>query len=111
LEVGEAGVRTGGDRRNREFAEPHVESTAAPALEALAYDPQTAGGLIVSLPDERAAVLEATFAAQGLFIRRIGEVEEGGGVRFRSWRSFAERCSLGRCRWRGSRRRVTVCVQ
>ena len=29
LELAEAGVRTGGDRRNREYAGPHVESTAA----------------------------------------------------------------------------------
>jgi selenide,water dikinase len=80
LELAEAGVRTGGDRRNREFAGSRVESTAGPALEALAYDPQTAGGLLVSMPAERAAVLEATFSGQGLFIRRIGRVEEGSGV-------------------------------
>ena len=46
-------MRTGGDRRNREYAGPHVESAADAALEALAYDPQTAGGLLVSLPAER----------------------------------------------------------
>ena len=83
LELAEAGIRTGGDRRNREFVGRHVESSASGALEALAYDPQTAGGLVVSLPAERAAVLEATFAAEGLFIRRIGAVEEGAGVSLR----------------------------
>ena len=65
LELAAAGVRTGGDRRNREFAGAHVESDAGEAAEALAYDPQTAGGLLVSLPSERAAVLEATFAGAG----------------------------------------------
>jgi selenide,water dikinase len=79
-ELAEAGVRTGGDRRNREFAEAHVESDAAPALEALAWDPQTSGGLLVSVPAERAAVLQATFEREGLFARRIGRVEEGAGV-------------------------------
>ena len=80
LELAEAGVRTGGDRRNREFAGPHVESGASAALEALAYDPQTAGGLLVSIPADRGAVLEATFAAEGLPLARIGTVEEGAGV-------------------------------
>jgi len=34
----------------------------------------------VTVPGERAAVLEATFAAAGLFIRRVGRIEEGSGV-------------------------------
>jgi hypothetical protein len=49
-------------------------------LEALGYDPQTAGGLLISLPAERGAVLEAEFGARRLFIRRIGRVEEGAGI-------------------------------
>jgi selenide,water dikinase len=80
LELASAGVRTGGDRRNREFAEAHVESRAGEEFEALAYDPQTAGGLLVSMPSERAPVLEATLAAEGLLAVRIGRVEEGSGV-------------------------------
>jgi selenide, water dikinase len=80
LELAEAGIRTGGDRRNREYAGPHVESTASEAVEALAYDPQTAGGLLVSLPAEKAAVLEAHFGAAGEFLARIGSVQSGSGV-------------------------------
>jgi selenide,water dikinase len=80
LELARDGVRTGGDRRNRDFAARHVESAADDAHEALAYDPQTAGGLLVSLPADRAAVLEASFAAEGLALSRIGRVEEGSGV-------------------------------
>jgi selenide,water dikinase len=83
LELASAGVRTGGDRRNREYAAPHVESHATEALEALAYDPQTAGGLLVSIPAERAPVLEATLASGGIVSARIGRVEEGAGVVFR----------------------------
>jgi selenide, water dikinase len=79
-ELAEAGMRTGGDRRNRDFAGPHVESVAAESELALAYDPQTSGGLLVALPDDRSAVLEATFEAQSLFLRRIGRVEPGSGV-------------------------------
>ncbi|HET9938643.1 MAG TPA: selenide, water dikinase SelD, partial [Gaiella sp.] len=80
LELAAAGVRTGGDRRNREFAGPHVVSEASPELEALAYDPQTAGGLLITLPAERRAVVEATFAAAGLPLHAVGRVEAGSGV-------------------------------
>lgn len=83
-ELAEAGVRTGGDRRNRDFAEAHVQSNADAAAEALAWDPQTAGGLLVSVPTARAAVLEATLDAEGVFARRIGQVEEGSGVALRA---------------------------
>jgi selenide,water dikinase len=75
-----AGVATGGDRRNREYAGQHVECLAGEAAETLAYDPQTAGGLLASVPAERAAVLEAALAAEGLLCARIGRVEEGTGV-------------------------------
>ena len=52
----------------------------APTFDALGYDPQTAGGLLVSLPRERGPALEAEFERRGLFIRRIGSVKEGAGV-------------------------------
>jgi selenide,water dikinase len=80
LELAEAGVRTGGDRRNREFAGDHVRSATTAALEALAYDPQTAGGLLVTLPRDKRAVLEATFAGGGLQLHVVGRVEAGSGV-------------------------------
>ncbi|MFN8223028.1 MAG: selenide, water dikinase SelD [Gaiellales bacterium] len=80
LELAAEGVRTGGDRRNREFAGAHVESTTTAASDALAYDPQTAGGLLIALPSARAAVLEATFAAEALPLWRVGSVAEGTGV-------------------------------
>lgn len=74
------GTRTGGDRRNRDYAGPHVESTADAAAEALAFDPQTAGGLLVSLPADRGPALEATFAGLGHDLYRVGRVVEGVGV-------------------------------
>lgn len=81
LEAAAAGVRTGGDSRNRDFASAHVEADAvADDLLALAYDPQTSGGLLIALPADKSTVLEATFAAGGLPIARIGRVVEGAGV-------------------------------
>jgi len=84
LDLAREGVRTSGDPRNREFAGPHVELAAIPpALEALGFDPQTAGGLLLSVPAERGATLEAEFVARRLFLRRVGSVEEGSGVAVR----------------------------
>ena len=49
-------------------------------LLALAYDAQTAGGLLVTLPAEKGLSLEAEFARAGLFLARVGTVEAGAGV-------------------------------
>ena len=74
-------MRTGGDRRNRDYAAPSVTCDASEEDEALAYDPQTAGGLLVSLPSDKAAALGATFAQAGLDLHRIGAVSAGSGIR------------------------------
>ncbi len=87
LELARGGTRTGGDRRNRELGPGRVTTEGVdPALEALAWDPQTAGGLLVTLPAEKAAVLAATFAAAGLGLWRVGRVERGAGVTLRGSR-------------------------
>lgn len=71
LAAAEAGVRTGGDPRNRAHLEQHVTSTAPAALEALGYDPQTSGGLLAAVsPSDAARLADAGFVT-------IGEVVDG----------------------------------
>ena len=79
LDAARAGVSTAGTRNNREYAALEV-GDVAPELVELAYDPQTAGGLLVSLPREQGMALEAEFARAGLFLARVGAVEAGAGV-------------------------------
>jgi selenide, water dikinase len=79
LEAARAGIRTGGDGRNREYA-PVEANGVDEAVLALGYDAQTAGGLLISLPADKALSLESEFRARDLFIRRIGRVEAGAGV-------------------------------
>ena len=79
LEHARSGVRTGGDPRNREFAPVDADGVPEELL-ALGYDAQTAGGLLVALPPEKALSLQTEFERRGLFLARIGAVEEGMGV-------------------------------
>jgi selenide,water dikinase len=67
-----AGTRTGGHVRNRSHLEGRVRSSAPPALEALAYDPQTSGGLLAAVGPADADRL----ASEAGFVR-IGEVTAG----------------------------------
>jgi selenide,water dikinase len=60
LAAAEAGVRTGGDARNREHLQGKVISTADPALEALTFDPQTSGGLLAAVSPVHAEMLTAS---------------------------------------------------
>jgi selenide, water dikinase len=52
-----AGVRTGGDPRNRRYLDGNITSRASEAIEAIGYDPQTSGGLLCAVAPEAAADL------------------------------------------------------
>ena len=76
LAAAERGVRTGGDKRNREYLAGHVLSEAPDALDALCFDPQTSGGLLAAI---RPSIVPAACAA-GFTV--IGRVDAGpAGVR------------------------------
>ena len=81
LELAAQGIRTGGDRRNRDYVGAHLTVDGVSDAElALAFDPQTAGGLLASVPEPKAQALEAAASGRGLFLERIGAVEAGSGV-------------------------------
>lgn len=72
LAAAEAGIRTGGDARNRAALEGHVSvgSSVGEAREAIAYDPQTSGGLLAAVPAAAIDELDGVF-------RVVGEVGAG----------------------------------
>jgi selenide,water dikinase len=73
MRAAEAGVRTGGDARNRAHLEGRVSCTAPAALEALAFDPQTSGGLLAAVAPRWGSV---DLLARAGFVA-IGEVVDG----------------------------------
>lgn len=74
LEAAEAGIRTGGDPRNRAHLEGRVHSDVPEAIEALAFDPQTSGGLLAAVAPADAAGL----AGSGFTV--VGSVLEGSSA-------------------------------
>jgi selenide,water dikinase len=66
------GAIPGGLKNNREFASPCVEGQSE--FDDLLYDPQTSGGLLISLPEVDAAALERAFPEA----YRIGRVTAKG---------------------------------
>lgn len=72
IEYAKAGALSGGLKNNREFVSSCVEGSSA--VDDLLYDPQTSGGLLISLPEAQAAALERKFPAA----YRIGQVTSRG---------------------------------
>jgi selenide,water dikinase len=72
LDYARQGAVPGGLKNNREFASCVVEKTReiAPEVEDLLYDPQTSGGLLISLAENDARALVKTLEGA----RRIGRV-------------------------------------
>lgn len=72
LEYARQGAVPGGLKNNREFASCSVKVAReiAPEVEDLLYDPQTSGGLLISLPQADALLLESKLPGS----YRIGQV-------------------------------------
>ena len=77
LEVARAGERTGGDPRTRAFVGERVSVDGVPdEFVALAFDPQTSGGLLISLSESDAAALESALPEAYRIGRVIGRQEQ-----------------------------------
>jgi selenide,water dikinase len=83
LELAGAGVETDGAAHNRRFVAGtlSIDATVERSREVLAFDPQTSGGLLAAVPNDRLATVVAGFGAAGVGWWRIGRVESGEGVR------------------------------
>ena len=80
LEAARAGIETGGAGHNRRFTAPALSVDPSVPAEhvALAHDPQTSGGLLVSVPAAILPAVEADLAAAGVEAWRVGVVEALG---------------------------------
>ncbi len=79
LESAAMDAHTGGEGRNRDWVGDNltVGPRVSPELAALAFDPQTSGGLLLACPARKAKALEAAFAADAEPLHPIGRVRAG----------------------------------
>jgi selenide,water dikinase len=80
LDLVAAGMLTGADKTNREYVGADVEIAADldPNLIKLLYDPQTAGGLLLAIPAEKAGDLSTDLRMNYARAETIGRVSERG---------------------------------
>lgn len=78
LDLAAAGVITGADRTNREYVGDDIEiaSQVDPNLLRLFYDPQTAGGMLISIAEDRSQDLLERLGENYPTARVIGRVTE-----------------------------------
>lgn len=79
VEIAKSGIVPGGARDNRAFLGDSVVFLAdSPVPLEILFDPQTSGGLLISVPEEKGEALLANLEARGVNTRVvIGKIEEG----------------------------------
>jgi selenide,water dikinase len=83
LEQVRAGMIPGGGTRNREYYAPHVKVSdeVSEEMVALAFDPQTSGGLLISVPESQSvAMLAELHKAECTDAAIVGRVEPRGDL-------------------------------
>jgi selenide,water dikinase len=80
LDLARAGLLTSGDKTNREYIGEDIEIAEHVSKEMgnLLYDPQTAGGLLIAIPDEHADALLARLRETYPHAENVGRVLERG---------------------------------
>jgi selenide,water dikinase len=77
-----AGCYPGGLKSNREYLEGRVVADGIGPDDLLPlYDPQTSGGLLAAVPEDRASAFIHSLEEHGASGAMVGEVVEGSGVR------------------------------
>jgi len=79
IDMAKAGIVPGGARDNRAFLGDSVVFLAdSPIPPEILFDPQTSGGLLISVPEEKSGALLAGLEARGVGTRAIiGRIEAG----------------------------------
>jgi selenide, water dikinase len=76
LELASHGMLTSGDKTNREYvgADVEIASSVDPNLIKLLFDPQTAGGMLIAIAEDKADALLNTLSRNYTQARTIGRV-------------------------------------
>jgi selenide,water dikinase len=80
IELAAAGVITGADRTNREYVgdDVSIDESVSKDLGRLLYDPQTAGGMLISIAEDRSQDLLQRLQVNYAGAQPIGRVTERG---------------------------------
>ncbi len=83
LSLARQGVGPGGTQRNKDYfgAYVSVASSVEAAVAELLFDPQTSGGLLLSVAGDKAEVMLAAMAGRGVTATGSGAVTEGSAGR------------------------------